>query len=209
MKGDVRMIETAKRVLPGVVVSMMLATPALATTDTTAGTQGPKPAQTESVAGRGQSQRVKAANRRVYAMRHTVRHAYVSPLVRHAGYVPSRQTAFVNDAVAWSEPGRGLADGVGGKVQTGMASWYGGSRWNGHRTANGEVYRDNDLTAAHMTLPIGSLVRVTVLDTGRSVVVRINDRIGTHHRVIDLSRAAAAALDIEGRGVAMVALVPE
>jgi rare lipoprotein A (peptidoglycan hydrolase) len=203
------MIESAKRVLPGVVVSMMLATPALATTDPAAATQGSKPVQTETVAGRGQSQRVKAANRRVYAMRHSVRHTYVSPLVRHASYAPSRQTAFVNDAVAWSQPGRDTSERMGARVQTGMASWYGGTRWNGNHTASGETYRDNEMTAAHLTLPIGSLVRVTVLDTGRSVVVRINDRIGTHRRVIDLSRAAAAALDIEGRGVAMVALVPE
>ncbi|MBV9811963.1 MAG: septal ring lytic transglycosylase RlpA family protein [Acetobacteraceae bacterium] len=89
--------------------------------------------------------------------------------------------------------------------QTGVASWYGG-RWSGNRTASGETFDDDAMTGAHATLPLGAHVRVTVLDTGRSVVIRINDRIGTRRRVIDLSRAAAAALRMENRGLATVSL---
>ncbi|MCC6717713.1 MAG: septal ring lytic transglycosylase RlpA family protein, partial [Acetobacteraceae bacterium] len=67
---------------------------------------------------------------------------------------------------------------------------------------------DRKLTAAHASLPLGSRVRVTVADTGRSVVVTINDRPGTRRRIIDLSRAAAAELGIVARGIARVALSP-
>ena len=102
-----------------------------------------------------------------------------------------RTTAFVDDAGQWH--------------QSGLASWYGGSRWQGHRTASGSRYDQDELTAAHATLPLGSRVRVA-LPSGRSVVVIINDRPGTHSRVIDLSRGAAAALGILSRGVAPVTL---
>ena len=64
------------------------------------------------------------------------------------------------------------------------------------------------LTAAHASLPIGSVVRVTVADTGRSVIVTINDRPGTRKRIIDLSRAAAIELGILSRGIAQVTLTP-
>ena len=66
----------------------------------------------------------------------------------------------------------------------------------------------NSLTAAHATLPIGTRVRVTLVGSGRNVVVTINDRPGTRERIIDLSRAAARELGILGRGVAMVTLSP-
>ena len=90
--------------------------------------------------------------------------------------------------------------------QAGAASWYGGRRWQGKKTAAGTRYDENQLTAAHASLPIGSQVRVTVADTGRTVVVTINDRPGTRKRIIDLSRAAAAELGIIHRGVAHVQL---
>lgn len=90
--------------------------------------------------------------------------------------------------------------------QAGAASWYGGRRWQGKKTAAGTRYDENELTAAHASLPIGSQVRVTVADTGRTVVVTINDRPGTRKRIIDLSRAAAVELDIIRRGVAHVQL---
>jgi rare lipoprotein A (peptidoglycan hydrolase) len=90
--------------------------------------------------------------------------------------------------------------------QTGVASWYGGSRWQGHRTSSGERYEQNALTAAHATLPIGTKVRVTLAGSDRSVVVTINDRPGTRKRIIDLSRGAAAQLGILNRGVAVVTL---
>src|ERR1700761_663986 len=90
--------------------------------------------------------------------------------------------------------------------QTGRASWY-GRGFHGRRTANGERYDMHALTAAHRTLPLGSYVRVTNPATSRSVVVRINDR-GPYARgrVIDLSMAAASALDMRHAGTARVTI---
>ena len=79
-----------------------------------------------------------------------------------------------------------------------MASWY-GPGFIGHRTANGERFDSGAFTAAHRFLPFGAQVRVTSRRTGRSIVVRINDRgpdIGG--RVIDLTRAASRALGMDG-----------
>ena len=93
---------------------------------------------------------------------------------------------------------------VGGSGTTGMASYYGG-RFHGHRTASGARFDSGALTAAHRSLPFGTLVRVTHLGNGRSVVVRINDRgpfVGG--RVIDLSSGAAGVLGMHGQGVARV-----
>src|SRR5215207_641977 len=85
-------------------------------------------------------------------------------------------------------------------IQTGAASWY-GPGFHGKKTANGERFNTNDLTAAHKTLPFGTQLRVTNERTGKSVVVRINDRGPyAHGRVIDLSKAAAEAVGIEGVG---------
>jgi rare lipoprotein A len=88
--------------------------------------------------------------------------------------------------------------------ETGIASWY-GPDFHGKYTANGEIYNMNDLTAAHPTLPLPSIVRVTNLDNGRSIVVRINDR-GPYipGRIIDLSRRAAQLLGVIGPGTAKV-----
>ncbi len=93
-----------------------------------------------------------------------------------------------------------------GWEQSGMASWYGGERWQGKLTASGARYDQNALTAAHATLPIGSRVKVTIVGTNQAVVVTINDRPGTKTRIIDLSRAAAKELGILSRGVARVNL---
>jgi rare lipoprotein A len=88
--------------------------------------------------------------------------------------------------------------------QSGIASWY-ANRFQGHRTASGERYDLHALTAAHRTLPLGSYVRVTAVTSARSVVVRINDRGPyTRGRVIDLSYAAAAALDLPRAGTLLV-----
>jgi rare lipoprotein A len=85
-------------------------------------------------------------------------------------------------------------------VQSGAASWY-GPGFHGKRTANGETFNTNDLIAAHKTLPFGTQLRVTNERTGKSVVVRINDRGPyAHGRVIDLSKAAAEAVGISGVG---------
>jgi rare lipoprotein A len=85
--------------------------------------------------------------------------------------------------------------------QLGKASWY-GARHQGRPTASGEPFDQHALTAAHRTLPFGSLVRVTNRANGRSVVVRINDR-GPHGRglIIDVSYAAAERLDMLRAGV--------
>ena len=91
-------------------------------------------------------------------------------------------------------------------VRNGKASWY-GPGFHGRRTANGEVFNQNALTAAHRSLPFGTRVRVTNVNNGRSVVVRINDRGPfTRGRVIDLSTAAANSLGMIHHGVAPVRL---
>ena len=83
-------------------------------------------------------------------------------------------------------------------MQTGLASWY-GARHHGKRTANGERFDEKKLTAAHPTLPWGSIVKVTSLANGKSVNVRINDRGPfIKDRIIDLSRAAARTLGMAG-----------
>jgi rare lipoprotein A len=88
--------------------------------------------------------------------------------------------------------------------EVGMASWY-GSDFHGQETANGETFNMAALTAAHPTLPLPSYARVTNLENGRSVVVRINDRGPfAHGRLIDLSRRAADLLGYEHQGVAEV-----
>jgi rare lipoprotein A len=91
--------------------------------------------------------------------------------------------------------------------QTGVASYY-GPGFQGHRTAYGDVFDMSAMTAAHACLPPGTKVLVTVLQTGRSVVVTVNDRLSSHRRVLDLSVGAARALGIAGTGVAMVGLSP-
>ncbi|MEL6966260.1 MAG: septal ring lytic transglycosylase RlpA family protein [Pseudomonadota bacterium] len=88
--------------------------------------------------------------------------------------------------------------------RSGQASWY-GPNFHGRLTANGEVYDQYALSAAHPTLPMPSYARVTNLKNGRSTIVRINDRGPFHHRrIIDLSAAAAKLLDFQKAGVADV-----
>ncbi len=85
-----------------------------------------------------------------------------------------------------------------------MASWY-GIPFNGRRAANGEIFDMNSLVAAHRTLPFGSVLRVTNLNNGREVQVRVIDRgpfVG--NRILDLARAAAVALGMIGTGTAPV-----
>ena len=90
--------------------------------------------------------------------------------------------------------------------ERGIASWY-GAPYHGQRSASGEIYDQEKLTAAHRTLPFGTRVRVRRLDRDGSIVVRINDRGPfVKSRIIDLSHAAADRLGITGGGVAPVAL---
>ena len=87
-----------------------------------------------------------------------------------------------------------------GFVERGSASWY-GPGFHGNRTANGEVYDMHKLTAAHRTLPLGSVAVVRSLTTGRQVTVRINDRGPfARGRILDLSLAGAQAVGMVGRG---------
>lgn len=88
--------------------------------------------------------------------------------------------------------------------ETGIASWY-GSEFHGKRTANGERYNRHELTAAHRTLPMPSIVKVTNLDNGKSVLVRVNDRGPfSRKRIIDVSERAAELLGFKARGTAKV-----
>ncbi|MBI9108643.1 MAG: septal ring lytic transglycosylase RlpA family protein [Spirochaetales bacterium] len=88
--------------------------------------------------------------------------------------------------------------------ESGQASWYGG-KFQGRKTANGEIFDTNKLTAAHKTLPFNTMVRVTNLKNDRFVDVRINDRGPfVEGRVIDLSRAAADKIDMTLSGLAVV-----
>ena len=88
----------------------------------------------------------------------------------------------------------------------GTASYY-GNELAGNRTANGERFNPRDLTAAHRTLPFGSMVRVTNISNGDSVIVRINDRGPfSHGRVIDVSHAAAQEIGMHRSGTARVKL---
>ncbi|MAU97430.1 MAG: septal ring lytic transglycosylase RlpA family lipoprotein [Fulvimarina sp.] len=90
------------------------------------------------------------------------------------------------------------------KARAGNASYY-GSRFHGRRTANGERFNMNAMTAAHKSLPFGTKVRVTNRRNGKSVVVRINDRGPyAHGRVIDLSKAAASRIGMIHSGTAPV-----
>lgn len=91
-----------------------------------------------------------------------------------------------------------------GYVERGIASWY-GTKFHGRRTSNGESYDMYAMTAAHKSLPLPTYARVTNLQNGRSVVVRINDRGPFHeNRLIDLSYAAATKLDITSNGTGVV-----
>jgi rare lipoprotein A len=99
-----------------------------------------------------------------------------------------------------------VLEDAGGYRERGLASWY-GRKFHGRRTSSGEPYDMYRMTAAHRTLPLPSYLRVTHLENGREVIVRVNDR-GPFHpdRTIDLSYAAAVRLDMVGSGTAPVFL---
>jgi rare lipoprotein A len=98
---------------------------------------------------------------------------------------------------------------AGIELGRGKASWY-GPKFHGRRTSSGERFDMNALTAAHDSLPFGTRVRVRNLANGREVIVRINDRARhVRDRIIDLSKAAAAALGFVHAGEASVVLVEQ
>jgi len=89
-------------------------------------------------------------------------------------------------------------------VQEGMASWY-GPGFHGKLTANGETFDKNELTAAHKTLQLPSIIRVTNLDNGRSIILRVNDRGPyAHDRILDVSERGASLLGFKNAGVARI-----
>jgi rare lipoprotein A len=93
-----------------------------------------------------------------------------------------------------------------GTVVEGIASWY-GPGYHGNRTSSGEVFDQDALTAAHNSWAFGTKVRVSLLSSGRSATVRVNDRFPNHKgRVIDLSRGAARAIGLIGPGTGLVRL---
>ncbi len=97
-----------------------------------------------------------------------------------------------------------VMDSARGYAERGTASWY-GTKFNGRATSSGEIYDICAFTAAHKTLPLPSFVRVSNLDNGRSVIVRVNDRGPFHSgRIIDLSYAAAVRLGVDRTGTARV-----
>ena len=214
------MIARARRAFPGMVVSMLLAGPAFAGTQAVTDTPAHSRKAPHPVVVQKKSGRTTAAARD-----------------QKAGRVDQARVTFVEDTSVWNDSpagGRGPVRGAqayanqspfgtqvpyaaqapypaqarGAWKQTGTASWYGGARWAGHMTASGVRYNENELTAAHAWLPIGTRVVVALNGSGRSVVVTINDRPGTHKRIIDLSREAARQLGIMGQGVASVTLSP-
>ncbi len=97
-----------------------------------------------------------------------------------------------------------VMDSGAGYREQGVASWY-GRKFHGRKTSNGETFNAYQASAAHRSLPIPAYVRVTNLENGRSMVVRVNDRGPFHpHRIIDLSYAAAVKLGFADRGTARV-----
>lgn len=108
-------------------------------------------------------------------------------------------------AIAQQDSSKPIKKATGkSKIQYGLASFY-SNKFNGRKTSSGEIFSQQKLTAAHNTLALGTYVRVTNLRNGKTVVVKINDRL--HHRnkrVIDLSRAAATKLGFVKSGLTRV-----
>lgn len=129
--------------------------------------------------------------------------------MNHQWVKTSTKRVFMLTAVAMSLlifalPVFASAKAAPGSVQSGIASYYHDSL-HGNKTASGQVYDKNRVSAAHKTLPLGTKVKVTDVTTGRSIVVRINDRGPfVKGRIIDLSRRAAAELKMIKRGIARV-----
>jgi rare lipoprotein A (peptidoglycan hydrolase) len=188
------MFPSVRRALPGMLAYFLIAAPLLApqahaaSTDTRSLEQSPRSHTADprrNVAVRPSRPISKTP---AYARRRTP-----APNTHLAHVTTTRSNvAFFDDSGAWH--------------QTGVASWYGGARWQGHPTASGERYDQNALTAAHRTLPLGSKVKVQLQGSDQYVIVTINDRPGTRTRIIDLSRGAASALGILDQGVAKVTL---
>ena len=190
------MIDRAKSALSGVVVSVLLMGPTLslpAQAQESPGPKAPTPAEHRKIVQVRQGRHNVAQVQRL--RRPSIFHPAASRVATRVA--SARAVSFVEDNSMATE-----------EQESGLASWYGGHRWHGKRTSSGGIYDQDALTAAHASLPIGTRVRVTLVGSGRNVVVTINDRPGTRRRIIDLSREAARELGILERGVAMVTLTP-
>jgi rare lipoprotein A len=121
------------------------------------------------------------------------------PVRRRAAVATRKRTRLATAKPEASKPAASTRDAA-----QGLASYY---RFHGRRTASGETFDSNELTAAHRTLPFGTKLRVTNVSTGQSVTVRVNDR-GPFiaGRVVDVSQSAADALGMTRQGVAKVKL---
>lgn len=111
---------------------------------------------------------------------------------------------FLSGTVLGQSKSKNTRNGTPAKIQYGTASYY-ANKFNGRKTANGEIFSQTKMTGAHNTLPLGTWVRVTNLRNRKTVVVRINDRL--HHknpRLIDLSRTAAQKLGYTTQGLTKV-----
>ena len=175
------MIPCARRMVPGMLASLLLAVPLCAP--------------------QAQASTLDTAHSHAHATRRGAEHR--RPAARHK-LAKARRAAQPAPTLAFFDDGAPIRHAYW--QQSGIASWYGGPRWQGRQTASGVRYEQDGLTAAHATLPLGTRVRVALDGSGRSVIVTINDRPGTRTRIIDLSRGAARALGILDRGIARVTL---
>jgi rare lipoprotein A len=207
------MIARARRAFPGMVMSLMLSAPVITGHAMAATTPDENSTAVTHRAASPHKEAKASGIKDISATRPEMRSDARSQIVQPANVssyrmiqgTASYDSALIDDGTLWREQGS-----LATWQQTGVASWYGGARWQGHRTTSGTRYDQNELTAAHATLPIGTKVRVTLHDNAsRFVIVTINDRPGTRSRIIDLSREAAAKLGILNRGVAMVTLSPQ
>lgn len=119
-----------------------------------------------------------------------------------ASYAGDDSYAGKDNYAAWREEILPLSRQV---FESGIASWY-GPWFNGRITSSGRRFNQNDMTAAHPWLPMGTHIRVRLVGTNRAVDVTVTDRPGNKHRIIDLSREAARRLGMARRGTALVAL---
>lgn len=197
------MIDLTRTALSGVVASVLLMGPNVSVAAPVHETPGPTQGKHRKSAQNRQTPHHVAQAQRWR------RSPGAHPAAAHTpAYVPARPPA-LRTVLYTDDQQRGPgAHQPSGDHQIGLASWYGGRRWQGNRTSSGEVYDQDALTAAHASLPLGTRVRVALVDGGRDVIVTINDRPGTRKRIIDLSRAAARELGILERGIAMVSLTP-
>jgi rare lipoprotein A (RlpA)-like double-psi beta-barrel protein len=135
---------------------------------------------------------------------HTAATGVTSPVAAAAVSAPAATSATKPGPLAEAQPGEPDPNVVQVADQVGLASWY-GSEWQGKRTASGEHFDQRKLTAAHRTLPLDTKIKVTNLENGKTIEVKVNDR-GPYipGRVLDLSTQAAKMLGMEKEGLALV-----